>query len=153
MSRSSSARVARRIAKRSAPPHGVASAPRWHIAPAYLPRVPAWARFGEQAGAEHEAAHAAISDALAARGPAPDLGAVVVVGVDLGNRVLVSFEPLEEFAAKIQRAGHADVASAIRRPVQSGMVRTLAVSRCESFQAGAAFWPDKPINTCTRGTA
>ncbi|WP_434048054.1 MULTISPECIES: hypothetical protein [Sorangium] len=153
MSRSSSARVARRFARRSAAPHGVAIAARWHIAPAHLPRVPAWARFGAQAGAEHEAAHAAMKDALVARGPSPDLGALVVVGVDLGDRVLVSFEPLEPFAAGLAGKGHADVAAAIRKPLEPGMVRTLAVSRCETFQTGAVFWPPTPMNTAARGTA
>lgn len=154
MSRSSSARVARRAARRSAAPNDVPRGQRWHIAPAYLPRVPGWARFGEQAGAEHEAAHAAIHDALAARGPSPDAGAIVVVGVDLGDRILVSFEPIEEFASKIQQAGHADVASAIRRPVQSGMVRTLAISRVDSYQTGAVFWPPRAINSgAVRGIA
>jgi hypothetical protein len=149
VSRSSGARQHRRSAVPNDPP----SVQRWHIAPACLPRVPVWARFGEQAGAEHEAAHAAIHDALAVRGPSPDDGALVVVGIDLGDRVLVSFEPLEDFASKVEQAGHADVASAIRRPVQSGMVRTLAVSRLDSFQTGALFWPSAPINSAARGAS
>jgi hypothetical protein len=146
MSRSSPARVARRTAQRQGK--------RWHVVRDALPPVPSWARFGEPAGPEHEAAHAAISDALTRRRPAPsEQGSLVVVGVDTGDGILLSFEPLEPFAEAIAAKGHSDVAAAIRRPVAPGMVRTLAVSRVETFQTGAAFWPDEPVNTCTRGAA
>ncbi|WP_441289467.1 hypothetical protein ACSRUE_01505 [Sorangium sp. KYC3313] len=150
MSRSSRARVERRQAQRAAAGHaGRSYLVRWP-----LPPVPSWARFGEPAGPEHEAAHAAIHDALTRYQPAAaERGSLVVVGADTGAGIIVSFEAIERFAAAIAAKGHPDVAAALRRPVASGMVRTLAVSRLETFQTGAIFWPERPINTVARGAA
>ncbi|WP_437799540.1 hypothetical protein [Sorangium sp. So ce693] len=146
MSRSSRARVERRRAHRAA--GGRAGA--CYLVTGPLSPVPSWARFGEPLGPEHEVTHAAILEALTLRCPAPG---ELIVGVEQEGEILIGYEEIEPFAEALAASGHHDVAAAIRRPVQSGMVRTLAVSRCESFQTAAVFWPDRAVNACTRGSA
>lgn len=146
MSRSSSARVERRRARRAS----ASRAGTCYLLTGPLPPVPSWARFGEPLGPEHEAAHAAILEALSHRSPAPG---ELVLGADTEDGILVSFEVIESFAEALAAAGHHDVAEAIRRPVGAGMVRTLAISRIDTFQTAAVCWPERTVNTCTRGSA
>lgn len=141
MSRSSRARVERRRARR---------ADRCRVVTGPLTLVPSWARLGEPIAREHEVTYAAILEELVRRRPGPG---ELIVGVEQEGSILIGYEEIEPFAADLDASGHQDVAAAIRRPVGPGMVRTLAISRIDTFQTAAVCWPERTVNTCTRGSA